>query len=129
MAPSVEYETFQRYRAIASLPFGSGWRRRKAELGNPYVLAFDKDGNLYVSQPDLNRVLRIDTAGVIRTVAGTGEPGFSGDGGPAIKAKLNTPNGLAFDGEGNLYIADTGNHRVRRIDKNQVITTFSNGNR
>ena len=70
---------------------------------------------------------RIDTKGVITTIAGTGKLGLSGDGGPATKAKLNSPYGLAIDSAGSLYIADNGNGRIRRVDRKGVITTFFNG--
>jgi hypothetical protein len=70
-------------------------------------------------------VRRIDREGIISTVAGTGAPGFAGDGGPATDARLNTPAGLAFDGAGRLYIADQGNDRVRRVDAGGMITTVA----
>jgi sugar lactone lactonase YvrE len=90
-------------------------------------LVFDRDGNLYFSESGANRVRRIDRkSGRIFTVAGTGELGYSGDGGPATAAKLREPGDLAFDPAGNLYVSDTGNNRVRRIDlKNGVIETFA----
>ena len=73
-------------------------------------------GDLYVSDANDNRVLRITSAGVATVVAGNGTPGFAGDGGPATKAKLNAPAGLAVDRLGNLLIADQGNNRIRRVD-------------
>ena len=85
-------------------------------------IALDSEGNLYFSdsrfdadlgQPNLVR--RIDRNGIIITVAGTGEPGFRGDGGTAIEAELNKPAGVAIDSEGNLYIADGRNHRIRKV--------------
>jgi sugar lactone lactonase YvrE len=90
-------------------------------------LVFDRDGNLYFSESGANRVRRIDRkSGRIFTVAGTGEAGYSGDGGPATAAKLREPGDLAFDPAGNLYVADTENNRVRRIDlKSGVIETFA----
>jgi len=108
---------------------GDGGRATRARLSDPYGLAFDAHGNLYVAEPDEGVVRRIDTSGVITTVAGTGRPGFSGDGGPATKAKLDSPFGLVFDSAGNLYIADNGNGRIRKIDTRGVITTFFNGRR
>ena len=75
----------------------------------------DAEGNLYVADTDNHRVRRIDPAGVISTVAGTGELGYSGDGGPASAAQFAAPLGVAVDTAGNLYVADTFNHRVRRI--------------
>jgi NHL repeat len=72
-------------------------------------------------------VRRIDADGVITTVAGTGAKGFGGDGDHATTAELNATAGLAIDRAGNLYIADQGNNRVRRIDTNGVITTVAGG--
>jgi sugar lactone lactonase YvrE len=106
---------------------GDGGPATRAKLSDPYGLALDTGGNLYVAEPDDGVVRRIDTKGVITTVAGTGRLGFSGDGGPATKAKLDSPFGLVFDSAGNLYIADNGNGRIRKIDKRGVITTFFNG--
>jgi uncharacterized protein (TIGR03437 family) len=78
-------------------------------------VATDSAGNLYIAEAQGHRVRQVSPAGVIRTIAGTGQPGFSGDGGPADSAQLNAPYGLAFDNRGNLYIADLGNARVRRV--------------
>ena len=86
------------------------------------LVATDGSGNVYVTDPENHRVRRIDTAGVISTFAGTGQSGFSGDGGPAIQAALSYPAGVAADGAGNLYIADTGNYRIRKVDATGVIT-------
>ena len=88
-------------------------------------VATDAAGNVYVTALGSHRVRRIDTTGVISTFAGTGEDGFSGDGGPAVQARLNNPAGVAVDGAGNVYVADVGNHRVRRIDTTGVILTFA----
>lgn len=88
-------------------------------------LAFDVAGALYFADSGNNRIRKIDTAGVISTVAGTGVQGFSGDGGLATAAALNEPTGVAVDGAGNLYIADWRNHRIRKVDASGVITTFA----
>ena len=92
----------------------------------PAGVVFDRDGNLYFSESGANRVRRIDRkSGRIFTVAGTGEEGYSGDGGPASAAKLREPGDLTFDAAGNLYVSDLGNNRVRCIDrKSGVIDTF-----
>jgi uncharacterized protein (TIGR03437 family) len=87
-------------------------------------IAVDRLGNLYLSDTDHHRVRKVSPAGVITTAAGTGLPGYSGDGGAATKAQLNTPYGIALDASGNLYIADLGNNRIRRVWPDGVITTL-----
>jgi sugar lactone lactonase YvrE len=88
-------------------------------------MAVDADGNLYIPQYEHHVVRRIDTKSTITTIAGTGKPGFSGDGGPAVKAQLNVPTTVRLDGQGNLYISDVENRRIRRIDTNGIITTVA----
>ncbi|MDE0102383.1 MAG: hypothetical protein OXN89_08380 [Bryobacterales bacterium] len=102
---------------------GDGGKATEALLWSPKGLATDRHGNLFVSDSDNHRVRRIDQAGIITTVAGTGEIHYSGDGGLAVLARLFHPNGLATDRADNIYVADVGNHRVRRIDRAGVITT------
>jgi len=91
----------------------------------PNGLALDDKGDLYVSDIGAHRVFKLNSRGLLTVIAGTGEGGFSGDGGPATKAQLNAPHDLAFDAEGNLLVADTYNHRIRRIDRQGVITTIA----
>jgi hypothetical protein len=88
-------------------------------------IAVDGAGNLYIADDGHNRVRKVDTAGIITTVAGTGTLGFSGDGGPAKNAMLWRPNAVAVDGAGNLYIADADNFRIRKVDTAGVITTVA----
>ena len=104
---------------------GDGGPAVEAKLAYPSDVIVDGAGNLYVADKDNNRIRRIDTEGIITTIAGMGEPGYSGDNGPATEAQLNFPWSLAFDGAGNLYIADSGNHRVRRVDAEGTITTVA----
>ena len=82
----------------------------------PKSAVADNAGNLYVADTRHHRIRMVDASGTISTLAGTGDWGFSGDGGPAAAARLASPFGLALDREGNLYLSDSGNHRVRRID-------------
>ena len=103
---------------------GDGGPAVNAEIGHPSGITADTSGNLYIGDGDNFRVRKVDTKGVITTVAGTGTTGFSGDGGLATSAQISGVNGLAIDKTGNLYIADPFNNRVRRVDPNGVITTY-----
>lgn len=85
----------------------------------------DNKGNIYISMRAHNIISRIDSKGVLTRFAGTGESGFAGDGGPAQNALLQVPAGLTLDKEGNLYVADRENHRVRKIDSKGIITTIA----
>ena len=100
-----------------------------ATLGYPNGLALDREGNLFISDIGTHRVLRLGRDGKLVAVAGTGEGGFAGEGGPATAAKLFAPSDLAFDAGGNLLIADTFNHRIRRVDANGVISTVAGNGR
>lgn len=88
----------------------------RVRLNFPTGLTIAPNGDLYVSDANDNRVLRITPAGAATTVAGNGTAGFAGDGGPATRAELNAPAGLALDRYGDIYIADQGNNRIRRVD-------------
>ncbi|HUI57792.1 MAG TPA: protease pro-enzyme activation domain-containing protein [Bryobacteraceae bacterium] len=90
-----------------------------------YGVAVDSTGNAYFPSPNLNAVFMADPTGVVTRIAGTGAPGHSGDSGPALSAQLNGPNGVAVDVFGNVYIADTKNQRVRKVDRSGVITTVA----
>jgi uncharacterized protein (TIGR03437 family) len=78
-------------------------------------VAVDGSGNVFISDTGNNRIRMLDAAGETHTIAGAGASGFTGDGGPAGAAQLNAPGGLALDGAGNVYVADTGNNRIRRL--------------
>ena len=105
---------------------GDGGPATEARLGQVYGrLAIDAAGNLYIPDTPNNRIRKVDTKGIITTIAGTGTPGFSGDGGPARKAELNGPTNVSVDGRGNIYISDTENHRIRRIDPRGIISTVA----
>ncbi len=104
---------------------GDGAAALNAQLSDAEGLAVDRQGNVYISDAGNHRVRKVTPAGLIQTVAGTGFSGFSGDGGPAPLAQLNSPYGLAVDAVGNLYIADLGNNRVRKISTDGVIQTVA----
>ena len=104
---------------------GDGGPATQAPLFLPTGVAVDGAGNLYIADQYNHRIRRVDSTGTITTIAGTGELGFGGDGGPAIQAQLGDPTGVAVDGPGNLYIADQYNHRIRRVDSTGTITTIA----
>lgn len=108
---------------------GDGGPARAARLNNPFDLTFDAAGNLIFSDTFNHCIRRVDArSGVISTIAGTGERGFSGDGGPATAAQLNEPYGVAVDPSGTVFIADRLNRRVRCVDGTTgVITTLGGG--
>jgi len=93
-------------------------------VGSPGVVV-DSAGNIYISDSANNRVRKVLTNGIVSTIAGRGNFGFSGDGGLATSASLNDPSGLALDSSGNLYIADTGNSRIRKVTPGGLITTVA----
>jgi hypothetical protein len=104
---------------------GDGGLATLAQLDSPFDVAVDTSGNIYISDHANHRVRRVNTAGVISTVAGTGVAGFSGDGGLATSAKLNYPWGVAIDALGNIYITDASNNRIRKINTSGVISTVA----
>ena len=96
---------------------GDGGPATSAQLNQPYEIRFDKAGNFYFVEMQNHVVRRVDAhTKIITTVAGTGEPGFGGDGGPGTKAQLRQPHSIAIDPAGRLLICDIGNHRIRRLD-------------
>ena len=104
---------------------GDGGPATRAQLDEPRTLALGLDGTLYVTEPRAHRIRRIDPSGTIWTFAGTGRAGFSGDGGPATRAELNFARGVGVDGAGNVFIADSLNQRIRKVDASGVITTVA----
>jgi len=99
----------------------------EADLNQPRGVAVDTQGNVYFTDSGNHRVCRITNGGILSTVAGSGMTGSSGDGGAASEARLNSPTGIAIDASGNLFISDTGNRRVRRVDAGTgaITTVFS----
>jgi sugar lactone lactonase YvrE len=104
---------------------GDGGPAISALMSGPVGVAIDPAGNLFIADSVNNRIRKVTPAGVITTVAGTGDYGFSGDGGPATAAALLFPVAVAVDGAGNLFIADIGNLRVRKVSSSGVITTVA----
>jgi uncharacterized protein (TIGR03437 family) len=105
--------------------FGDGLAATQASVNQPEGVAVDTAGNLYIADTFDNVVRKVTADGVIHTIAGFGTPGFSGDGGAATSARLNRPRSVAVDALGNVYVADTGNNRIRKIDALGNISTVA----
>lgn len=103
---------------------GDGGAATAAELNGPYAVAIDGAGNLYIADAG-SRIRKVNSAGIISTIAGNGTAGFGGDGGPATAAQLNSVSGVAVDGTGNIYIADQVNFRIRKVDVSGMMTTIA----
>ncbi len=105
---------------------GDGGAASSAALNTPIGVAVDSSGNVYIADAGNHRVRRVDAStGNIAAFAGTGTSGSTGDGGAAASARLNDPNGVAVDSAGNVYISDTGNHRIRRVGTSGTISTIA----
>jgi sugar lactone lactonase YvrE len=106
---------------------GDGGPATKALLNEPYEIRFDSEGSMYFVEMQNHLVRKVDkTSGAITTIAGTGQAGFSGDGGAAREATFRQPHSIALDGKGSLFICDIGNQRVRRVDlKSGIISTMT----
>ena len=114
---------------------GDGGLATQASLAHPDDMILDAAGNLYIADTVHHRIRKVDTKGIITTVAGTGvllaneESGYSGDGGPAREAMINFPDALALDAHGNLYFAELHNHIIRKVSSNGIIFTVAGDGR
>lgn len=104
---------------------GDGGPALEAQIGYPFGVAVAPDDTIYFTDRQFNRIRHIDANGIITTIAGTGVAGYSGDGGLAASARINRPFGIAIDGNGVIYFADSKNHVIRRIDNTGIITTIA----
>ncbi len=104
---------------------GDGAAATAAELNYPFSVAADDTGNIYIADEYNNRIRKVNTSGIITTVAGNGTAGYSGDGGAALTAELNQPQGVAFDAIGNMFITDYSNQRIRFVNTTGRITTIA----
>lgn len=104
---------------------GPATEARFGTMADGLVATLDTQGNLYIADVVNQRVRKVDTSGIVTTIAGIGSPGSPGDGGPALEATLNFPNAVAVDEAGNIYVIEWGGHRVRKIDADGVIATIA----
>src|SRR5438105_474254 len=119
--------TISTYAGTGRSTTGDGGPASQATVAVPSKVAFDSKGNYYFAELAHHQVRKVDTNGIITTVAGKGTGGFSGDGGPATQAELWEPRNVAVDPSDNLLIADSRNARIRRVDHNGIITTIAGG--
>ncbi len=117
--------TISTFAGSGAAGLGDGGSALAAEISQPTDIAFDASGNLYIADYFNNRIRKVSTSGIISTIAGTGTEGFSGDGGAATAAELNLPMGVAVDGSGNIYISDSYNNRIRKVNTSGIISTIA----
>lgn len=103
---------------------GDGGLALHAKLNNPYGIFLDRDDNLLIADSENNVIRRLTNDGIIKTIAGSGQRGFAGDGGPALKAKLDSPQSLAIDAEGRIYIGDEHNNAIRMVEADGTMRTI-----
>ncbi|MFH2011587.1 MAG: RHS repeat-associated core domain-containing protein [Pseudomonadota bacterium] len=117
---------------VAGIPgssgyYGDGGLATEAKLNDPCGVAADSLGNIYIADKSNNRIRKVDTNGIITTIAGNGDYDYWGDGGLATEARLGGPTGVSVDSLGNIYIVDRGNGRIRKVDTDGIITTVAGG--
>ena len=98
-----------------------------ATFASPSAVAYDASGDLFIADTDNNVIREVSASGVVTTIAGNGQQGYSGDGGAATSAELNAPTGIAVDASGNLYVADSGNNRIREVSGGTITTIAGTG--
>ncbi len=106
---------------------GNNGAATSATFASPSAVAYDSKGDLFIADTNNNVIREVSVTGVVTTIAGNGEQGFSGDGGAATSAELNAPTGIAIDSSGNLYIADSQNNRIREVSNGIITTVAGNG--
>lgn len=104
---------------------GDGGQATAAEVNYPADVVVDPAGNIYVADNGNNVIRKVNTSGIITTIAGNGYPSYSGDGGQATAAELNSPGGIVLDATGNIYVVDSWNNRIRKINTSGIITTVA----
>ncbi|MEP6961832.1 MAG: NHL repeat-containing protein, partial [Acidobacteriota bacterium] len=109
----------------ANLPTGDGGPALSATITSFGSFVLSASGEIFIAEPLAHRIRKVDRAGIITTVAGTGTPGFSGDGGPAAAAQINNPAALALDNSGTLYFGDLGNGRIRKMTPDGIVSTVA----
>jgi hypothetical protein len=125
LSPSAKAQTITTFAGGGS-NLSDGIPATSANIVTPWGVTFDKKGNLYFAEGGTSRIRKVDASGILTTIAGTGIAGYNGDNIPATAAKLKSPGSIAFDPDDNLFIADEGNHRIRRIDAvSGMITTVA----
>lgn len=105
--------------------YGDGGPATAAELNATWAVAVDASGNVYIADDNNQRIRKVNTSGIISTIAGIDTNGFSGDGGPATAAELDFPTGVAVDPSGNVFIADQHNNRIRKVNTSGIISTYA----
>ncbi|WP_247235524.1 NHL repeat-containing protein [Telluribacter sp. SYSU D00476] len=125
MTPDKTVEVQNPIITFAGESTGDGGLATNGRFSNPSGLAVDAAGNIYIADTGNDRIRKVSPNGTISTVAGNGTNGFSGDGRAATSAGLSSPTGVTVDAAGNIYIADRGNHRIRKVAANGVITTIA----
>jgi len=104
---------------------GDGATGTSVRINAPHGVSVDSDGNIYIADTSNHRIRKVDTTGIITTVAGTGTSGYNGDGATGTSARLNKPEGVSVDSVGNIYIAEASSYRIRKVDTTGIITTIA----